>query len=88
MTRRARIHEEDLARIMRAIRGTGLEIHSVTIDTEGSVTVAVHPQNVEAKRTEASQALVDLRRRIAGQRAERAAREGRMGRPGRKGTTP
>ena len=85
MTRRARIHEEDLARIMRAIRGTGLEIHSVTIDTDGSVTVAVHPQNVEAKRTEASQALVDLRRRVAEERAERAARAGKSE---RKGTTP
>ena len=87
MTRRARIHEEDLARIVRAIRGTGLEIHSVTIDPEGGVTVAVRPQNVEANRTEASQALVDLRRRIANERAERAAREGRTGKPGRKGTT-
>ncbi len=88
MTRRARIHEDDLARIVRAIRGTGLEIHSVTIDTDGGVTVAVHPQNLKANRDEASRALVDLRRRIADERAERAAREGRTGKPGRKGTTP
>ena len=47
-----RIHEDDLARIVRAIRGTGLEIHSVMIDTEVSVTVAVQPQNAEANRAE------------------------------------
>ena len=88
MTRRARIHENDLARIVRAIRGTGLEIHSVTVDTEGGVTVTVHPQNVEANRDEVRRALVALRRRIADERAERTAPEGRTGKPGRKGTTP
>jgi hypothetical protein len=63
MSRRQRIQQDDLTRIVMAIRGTGLEIHSVTIDTEGSVTVAVHPQNVEAERDEARRALVALRRR-------------------------
>ena len=52
MTRRARIHEEDLARIVRAIRGTGLEIQAVTVDPEGSVTVAVQPHHVETNRAE------------------------------------
>ena len=88
MTRRARIHEEDLARIVRAIRGTGLEIHSVTVDPEGGVTVAVQPQHAEANRAEIRADLAALRARGIERRAERAAREGRTGKPGRKGTTP
>ena len=88
MSRRQRIRQDDLTRIVSAVRATGLEIQSVTIDVEGGVTVAVHLQSVKAERDEARRTLVGLRRRVAEERAERAAREGRTGRPGRKGTTP
>ena len=88
MSRRQRIRQDDLTRIVSAIQATGLEIHTVTVDLEGSVTVAVQPQQAEANRAEMRAELEALRARGIERRAERAARERRTGIPGRKGTTP
>ena len=52
MSRRQRIRQDDLTRIVSAIQATGLEIYAVTVDPEGSVTVAVQPRQAEANRAE------------------------------------